>query len=62
MNGSSGIGLCTWCKFNKWWNQNNRKYADLLLNACRDIGLAENTGEAKHMKVGFLSLHTIYVC
>ena len=25
--------------------------ADLLLNACKDIGLAVNTGKAKYMKI-----------
>ena len=27
-------------------------YADVLLNACKDIGLAVNTGKTKYMKTG----------
>ena len=26
--------------------------ADVLLNACKDIGLAENTGKTKNMEIG----------
>ena len=27
-------------------------YADMLLNACKDIGLAVNTGKTKYMEMG----------
>jgi hypothetical protein len=28
------------------------KYADVLLNACKDIGLAVNIGKTKYMEIG----------
>ena len=28
------------------------RYSDVLLNACKDIGLAVNTGKTKYMEIG----------
>ena len=33
-------------------NQNSGKNADVLLNACKDIGLAVNTGKTKYIEIG----------
>ena len=31
--------------------------ADMLFNACKDIGLAVNTGKTKYMEIGMSSRH-----
>ena len=48
----TGTDLCRWCKFNRLWYQNNRRKRSVLLNACKNIGLAVNTRKTKYNEVG----------